>query len=823
MRMSLPLLILALLGVQVISARAAETTPEEADRAVAISLLSPAERAARADERAERGAALLDAGRYQEARRLLRQALDYDPDHAEARELLERTEQYLAAYGEIPGAAVEGAIRREKISVEQRLIEARYLLRTAESALAEAAEPVGGDLMARANALEGRQRALSRAADAAERAGLQLAGLPARIDTEEERETLYSLNQRIRVRRTDLLNALDQAQRQIAMQKVEEARTRVEATEARRREFQIEKARSFLEGRRYEEAEEIVRQILVASPADSEAGDLLRRIQEEAIRYHMRVETEETQEERKRVQERTRRAAIPEITLQDRLKYPPDWEEIQRAKEADDLAGTESREDRAVREALMQRISVEFDNDDITDILDELRNRDTGVDFLYIPPSIAVPEPVSLELRNMRMESILDHIIRKAGLEWTVRDGVVVISGAEDIQGAAYSKVYNTLDLVTRVRNASEMEGGQGITADDSEDEDMNLGEVISNILEQEFTDAVEAKALLNERGWLSVYGTPDIHERVVELLSQLRSASQIQVAVNARLMRVANDFWTDFDSDFVPQRYGEGGFFSPPYSDIRLWPGGSGGRFLSSQMRHIAPSQVRSFLPTTYLDDDAATTTFGLRISQFGYLQAIHADWFIRAAKESGKIDQLFAPHLIVYNNRSGWVLFQNARTIVDDYSINGPNLTQETTEITEVRGLEVRPTVSADKRYITLTINPQVSQILSVEQAMIRYTLTIPDVDSRTFELPMDLAQTLEWEVATTATIPDGGSMILSGMSINVESRTRNGIPIVQDLPVVGNAFSRRANQQRIDDLMVLVSARMILLDEEEARQTR
>jgi general secretion pathway protein D len=72
----------------------------------------------------------------------------------------------------------------------------------------------------------------------------------------------------------------------------------------------------------------------------------------------------------------------------------------------------------------------------------------------------------------------------------------------------------------------------------------------------------------------------------------------------------------------------------------------------------------------------------------------------------------------------------------------------------------------------------------------------------------------------VRTTVTVPDGGTLLISGMMTNHKFDAHSGIPFASDLPIVGRLFGTDLKQRERQNLVVLVTANLILFDEEESR---
>jgi type II secretory pathway component GspD/PulD (secretin) len=71
----------------------------------------------------------------------------------------------------------------------------------------------------------------------------------------------------------------------------------------------------------------------------------------------------------------------------------------------------------------------------------------------------------------------------------------------------------------------------------------------------------------------------------------------------------------------------------------------------------------------------------------------------------------------------------------------------------------------------------------------------------------------------IRTTITVPDGGSFVIGGLRQMTEVDVSSGVPILSDLPLIGTLFQRKGKSVIRQDIIIIVSARIIDLEEEEA----
>ena len=71
----------------------------------------------------------------------------------------------------------------------------------------------------------------------------------------------------------------------------------------------------------------------------------------------------------------------------------------------------------------------------------------------------------------------------------------------------------------------------------------------------------------------------------------------------------------------------------------------------------------------------------------------------------------------------------------------------------------------------------------------------------------------------VSTTVSVPDGGTVVLGGIKRLREGRNMNGVPILNKIPYVSRLFKNTAVGRETESLMLMVTPRIIIQEEEEA----
>ena len=74
----------------------------------------------------------------------------------------------------------------------------------------------------------------------------------------------------------------------------------------------------------------------------------------------------------------------------------------------------------------------------------------------------------------------------------------------------------------------------------------------------------------------------------------------------------------------------------------------------------------------------------------------------------------------------------------------------------------------------------------------------------------------------VTTTVSVPDGGTVLLGGIKRLSEGRNEFGVPILSKLPYINRLFKNVGIGRETQSLMMMVTPRIIIQEEEEANLT-
>jgi general secretion pathway protein D len=131
----------------------------------------------------------------------------------------------------------------------------------------------------------------------------------------------------------------------------------------------------------------------------------------------------------------------------------------------------------------------------------------------------------------------------------------------------------------------------------------------------------------------------------------------------------------------------------------------------------------------------------------------------------------------------------------------------------------LEVRPTVSSDRKFVTLDVKPQIATLVNGNIRTI--LVNLGSIQQAAFQVPIGLPEIALEEAFTSVTIPDGGTALLGGFRQIQESRQEASLPIVDSIPVINFLFKRKGEILEARSLVVLITAHIVSIRDEESKR--
>ena len=389
-----------------------------------------------------------------------------------------------------------------------------------------------------------------------------------------------------------------------------------------------------------------------------------------------------------------------------------------------------------------------------------------------------------------------------------------------------------------------------------------------------------ETGAIQPLNGNLIITNTAKNHREIQGLLNQLREIRAIQISVEARFLSVIQDFFEHIGFDMDVYFNAQNNQFRDAEAQLRAWGAGSlAGEGLSITPRDVAGGAFSTGGGTagpgwyvTDFDQQNNTVTYGFQpdgqsfsISQPStlsiipvqsgataitetlinspfaaevlalnpalaiagtFLDDIQVDFLVEATQADRRNVSLTAPRLTFMNGKQANIFVVTQQAFVSDLTpvVGTGSVAFDPTVQSLQSGftLALQGVVSADRRYVTLTVQTGISTVGEFGEGTVSAVAggngdnSSASIATGTFQLPL-IAVT---QISTGATIPDKGTLLLGGQRLVTEVEVETGVPVLSKLPILNRFFTNRIETKEEQTLLILVKPTIIIQNEEEER---
>lgn len=596
----------------------------------------------------------------------------------------------------------------------------------------------------------------------------------------------------------------------------------------------IQNAYTAIKEERYDDAAKIADLILTTDSANKEAFYIKEKVNDIRHKYITEnLKTTQSQEKLKN-HEYLKEASIP---YQDTLRFPAkeQWADITKRKlpELDKIIEenkikteqlrlipnpAEGSVPKVIEDALNTIISFEFLDTPLRDVVVFIREK---TDINMIIDSEAGNVPITLKLKNVPFKTALKNILPK-GYEYVVEGDIIHfykqkmetrVYDVRDILINLDDKEPLKFDITAAATAQMTMRKSESVVkAKDPSERVLDLIELIVTTVEPSSwshrTSVVGASATGDQRsinipgqgegsliarmgqpGDLVVVNSKYVHKQIEDLLASLRSSQNLQVSIEARFIEVTDKFLEEIGSNITK-------FFSKGAS---INTGAGIGEILGE-----------------------SSSGKGLELN-YSILNNSMLKGFLSAVQESKESEILTSPRITLSNTQRGNIAVVRVINYIKTTAVSEGVTTPEIGTIPTGTMLDVRPVVSADRKYIYLEVAPSVFKVkepIDVEAvestAIIGGATTSSGVKST---INVKLPEVTISQVSVTVCIPDKGTLIIGGLgSINKETLT-TGIPILSKIPVLKRLFSLDQKNNKKTNLIILLKPTIIIREEQEA----
>ncbi|MEM8882995.1 MAG: hypothetical protein AAGD14_02910, partial [Planctomycetota bacterium] len=553
------------------------------------------------------------------------------------------------------------------------------------------------------------------------------------------------------------------------------------------------------------------------------------------------------------------------------LNFPKNWGEIskrrpRRAGSADLETAPDERELQILNTLDTRRVrNVEFKAGDMTlaNAVEYLRSV-SGLNFVMSQKVMEEKAETEIDLKvdNVSIRQVLTLITEPYEMRWKIRNGVVMILSLEEAADKAVLQFYDVKDLVAKISDYP----GQEINlvpsnyqppeeAEEPEPQSPfeidSLIDVIKETIEPESWETIENADIQVKTGVLVVNTSQSVHRAIGQFLSDLRKNTGVLVSLEIRFLLAEDRFLRDVGVDIRGLGDQTGGVglpglgaatnFDDSFAGSVANPSGSPPGIIPE------PSSIgTSTIPGVFYSDGsdgeykgrvenlfdfllsfdrrgtaiASAQGLGFRGDNSGGLSFQHVflddtqfEVVLRAVEKNERIEQISAPRLTVYDTQRANVSVLTQNSYVQDFDVEiaqaaaiGDPIVQT---IRDGIIMDVRPIVSASRRFITMEMRPTVAELVRPFPTFQTSLANGPPVTIQVPEIAIS-------RVRTTVTMPDGGSLLLGGVKFFRDTTAESGIPVLSRVPILSFFFSRKAKVIQRRNLLILVSANIVIPEE-------
>ena len=377
------------------------------------------------------------------------------------------------------------------------------------------------------------------------------------------------------------------------------------------------------------------------------------------------------------------------------------------------------------------------------------------------------------------------------------------------------------------------------------------LVSLITAVVDPDSWDVVGEPQYFSLNSSLIVRQNEENHKDIKDLLEKLRSMMDMQIAIEVRYIAISDEYYEQIGVNF-------GATFktnAPSRDDgDGLVPDGKGIYGITT----AATGTGKPF--TESLNIDFSQNSYGMAVPQFGnydpsvgaqlgfaILSDIDTYFCMTASEADRRTNVMQAPKVMMFNGQTAQVTDQTqvpyvytVIPVVGDFAVARQPVT---TVINEGQFMTVQASVLSDRRHVRMTLVPFFSTIVdrdrtfkfdgtestvssstSSSKGSENVASVTDERDSSTASELISTGTTIQqpvvssFSVSTTVQVPDGGTVLMGGIKRLSEGRSEAGVPILSKIPYIKRLFSNTSIGRETTSLMMMVTPRIVIQEEEE-----
>ncbi|PCJ57185.1 MAG: hypothetical protein COA79_16795 [Planctomycetota bacterium] len=776
---------------------------------------------------------------YKGAEKFFRKAVGSNPHNKEGKLWLDKTldirgksprSRYVA--GEHSRNHENVRIQEYRVEAENQLLKAKFLISDGVRIIDESAP--GDKLSSMASGEKKFKEAFKKYEKLIEQLALRR-DFP-KFDEKGYRKKAVLGKQNVTKLLTQLNISRKRLQNEVAYKKEQEDSLRSQEIFKFRISKQLVSAKEQLRLKNFDAAEKIARQILREDPKNSKAQKVIKKARKKRHKDHDKTVPKMLKNQIDIGNQLVDEYHIPH---QDPIVYPAEWESLIESRTPDSKDFKKAPWKISMLQAMEQPVHFDFTNTGFKEGLLELSEL-TGITIafdrkLFTDGGVDPDAAIETESKGLSFKNALKWILSDVNADYTLYSQAIYIIPQGQVTGETIMQTYSILDLITKPRDfpGPDISLGQGgatiedLGDDDGDDESGLTGDNIKELIQEKIArdswDDAKGTSIEIFQGKLIVIHNEEVQEQIIAFLSELRKAQTLQVMIQTRFIDVAKGTleeigveWKGLDQAGVNDIGGTERDGAGWLSDVRRLDDYD----VRGTMRN--PSTISSF--ASGFNPSPTARQLGL-FGQVAILGNVQAEAILHAVETSGDGIKISAPSVTVFNNSIANVAVIQSRNFIQDYEVIDGGFDPVVAQFFEGVVLEVKPTVSSDRKYITMEVRPTIATLSPRGLQEFQFSAIgavggggnaiVLDTVTLTIQIPNIIYERLR----TTVNLPDRSVVLLGGLIRGFKGSSQNGIPLLSNIPFLGRLFKTKAHSTAKRNLIISITGRIIIFEEIES----
>ncbi|MDX2504212.1 MAG: type II secretion system secretin GspD [Gammaproteobacteria bacterium] len=173
-----------------------------------------------------------------------------------------------------------------------------------------------------------------------------------------------------------------------------------------------------------------------------------------------------------------------------------------------------------------------------------------------------------------------------------------------------------------------------------------------------------------------------------------------------------------------------------------------------------------------------------------------------LNALAQESDVNILSRPSLLITNNQEGIINVGKEVPVETSNTTNTNSVTDDTVNVTQQ--------IAYRKTGIELTVTPQINDD-GIVSMVLKQGLSAIEGQTEGGDTGLNPTFTNQ-EISTSVVVKDGETIILGGLIETVEVDGESGVPVLKDVPIMGNLFKAQGTQIERRELILIISTQIV-----------